>query len=106
MLFADLIAQLKDPDLAAETLLSLDDLALVASVREAASRDGLTAGAFAARATEHLAAHANDETWLTLIGLMNGSADPGQVLLHRALSDAVSRCLDHTSECAEEDMRC
>ncbi|MDP2620095.1 MAG: hypothetical protein Q8P46_07950 [Hyphomicrobiales bacterium] len=94
---ADLIARLKDPALATETLLSLDDLALVARVKETAARDGLTAGAFAAQAIEHLAAHADDETWLTLIGLMNGSADPGQVLLHRALRDAVSRSLDHTT---------
>jgi hypothetical protein len=90
MLLGDVIARFEDETLAAETLLSLDDLALTARVTEAAADHDLTAGEFATMAVDHFVSHASNEDWLTVIGQMSRANDPGQVFLRRALMSALA----------------
>ncbi len=85
MLLGDLIARLDDPAVAAETLLSLDDLSLTARVTQAAAARQVPLGDFAADAVRAFVAQAGDEDWLTLIGRMGRAEDPARVFLSHAL---------------------
>jgi hypothetical protein len=91
MLLGDVMARFDDPAVAAETLLSLDDLALVAAVKAAAAEQELTVGEFAVRALDRFAMQASDEDWVTLVGALARAADPGRAFLQRILAAAVSR---------------
>jgi hypothetical protein len=91
MLLGDLLARLADESVAAETLLALGDLTLLAAVRDEAEARGLEVGAFAANAVRHYAAHASDEEWVTLLGAMNRDPDPGIVCFKRALAHALAQ---------------
>lgn len=86
MLLGDLLARFDDEAVAAESLMSLGDLALTARVRDAAAREGLTAGEFASVAVQQFSRAATDEEWVTTIGLIGRSQEPGLVLLRRALT--------------------
>jgi hypothetical protein len=90
MLLGNVIASFEDPVWAAEALLALDDLALTAAIAIAADEEEMTAGEFAMQAVGAFVDGASDERWLTLIGLMSRSDNPGQVFLHRILSDALA----------------
>jgi hypothetical protein len=85
MLLGDLIARFDDEVLAAETLLSLEDLALTTRVQDACVQDGLTSGEFASMAVQKFSATASEEEWVTVIGLMARTKEPGLVLLRRSL---------------------
>lgn len=85
-MLGDLIARLEDETVAAEALLSLDDLALVARVAKASANAGLPSGAYAAAAVGRYVAEADDQEWLSLIGLMRRDSDPSGVFLRRALA--------------------
>ncbi len=85
-MLGDLIARLEDETVAAEALLSLDDLALVARVAKASANAGLPSGAYAAAAVGRYVAEADDQEWLSLIGLMRRDTDPSGVFLRRALA--------------------
>jgi hypothetical protein len=90
MLLGDLLARFTDERVAAETILGLGDLILLASVLERAQARGLEVGAFAAGAVRQYAAQASDEEWVTLLGAMNREPDPGIVCFRRALAHAVA----------------
>ena len=85
MLLGDLIARFDDPVIAAETLMSLEDLALTNRVREASEQQGLTSGEFAGMAVRVFADTASDEEWVTTIGQMARTPQPGLELLRRSL---------------------
>lgn len=85
MLLGDLIARFDDEAVVAEALLSLDDLHLTARIREAATQEGMTAGEFAGAAVQQFSSAASDEEWVTVIGQMGQSTEPGLVLLRRSL---------------------
>ena len=85
MLLGDLIARFDDETLAAETLLLLKDLTLTARVFDESARQGLTSGEFASRAVQKFATAATDEEWVTAIGQMARTREPGLELLRRAL---------------------
>lgn len=89
MLLGDVIAKFEDEAFVNETLLALDDLALTARVITAAAERNLSAGEFAAQSVGQFVNGAGDEEWLTLIGLMYRSDDPGQMFLRRVLSNAI-----------------
>lgn len=89
MLLGDLIAALEDDAFADETLVALDDLALTARVVAAADAEGLSRGEYVAAAVGRFAAGCSDEAWLTVIGQMGRAADPGHLLLRRALAAAL-----------------
>ncbi len=91
MLLGDLLMRFTDESVAAETILELGDLTLLASVRDEAEARGLDVGAFAAGAVRQYAAHASDEEWVTLLGAMNRDPDPGMVCFKRALAHALAK---------------
>ncbi len=81
MLLGDVIAGLDDEAAAMETLVSLGDLALLRRVEEAAAEHALTPGEFAAQAVGSFSSRASDEDWVSLIGVMGRTAEPGQACL-------------------------
>jgi hypothetical protein len=85
MLLGDMIARFDDESVALQTLLSLDDLALVARVREACERDDYELGEFARVAVQRYSSSASDEEWVTVLGAMGRTQTPGVELLRRAL---------------------
>lgn len=91
MLLGDLIERLSDPSVVAEMLLSLEPLALGLRVDEQARRENMTAGEYSARAFDRFIAMAGDEEWLTLIGHMSRSRQPGNTLLQHVLLTALDR---------------
>lgn len=89
MLLGDVIAGLDDEVHAMQTLIGLGDLALVVRVEQAATGEGLTPGAFAARAVQLFSSQASDEDWVSLIGVMGQTADPGQACLRKMVEFAL-----------------
>ena len=85
MLLGDLLSRFTDESLAAEAIISLADLGLLTALREQAKEDGLELGTFAALAVQRYAEEASDEEWITLMGAMERSTDPGLTCLKRAL---------------------
>ncbi|MFN3350730.1 hypothetical protein [Pseudorhodoplanes sp.] len=85
MLLGDLIARFDDDSTALQILLSLDDLALIARVRETCKREDYALGEFARAAVQRYAASASDEEWVTALGQMGRTQTPGVELLRRAL---------------------
>ena len=85
MVLGDLLSQLSDRSIAAETLLNLGDLKLVAALRERAATEGVELGTIVALAVRRYAERASDEEWVTLMGELSRSADPGRTLIQRAV---------------------
>jgi hypothetical protein len=94
----DLLAQFEDEAVAAEALIALGDVALMVGVATAAADQHLTLGEFAAEAVQRFATHAGDEDWMSMIGAMARTDDPGRVLLRRALAAALSKIPSPTQQ--------
>ena len=90
MLLGDLLSRFDDEAVAAETILRVGDLAMVAAMTRNAEALGITLGAYASQAVRQYADGASDEEWTTLIGQMGRSEDPGAVCLKRAFSQLVA----------------
>ena len=90
MLLGDVIARFEDEAVVTATLLSIEDLALTARVTATASECGISVGELSMQLIGRFVHGAGDEEWLTLIGQMSRSNNPGQVFLRRALSAALS----------------
>ncbi len=90
MLLGDLISRFDDETVAAETILRVGDLALIAAMRKEAEMSGLTLGTYAAAVVRQYTDSASDEEWTTLIGQMARADDPGAVCLKRAFAQARS----------------
>jgi len=88
MVLGDFLAGFGDECAAAEAVLSLGDLRLVAGLRQCAAAQGLGLGAFAALAVRRYAEEAFDGEWVTLMGELGQSADPGLAFVKRALAHA------------------
>jgi hypothetical protein len=86
MLLGDTLARFDDEGTAAETILRLDDLVLVARLTEKAEAEGRSLGEFAANSLRLYATHAPDEEWITLMGALGRAADPGAVCMKRAFA--------------------
>lgn len=91
MLLGDLVKKFDDESIVTETLLVLDDLSLIARLTQETESQGCTVGEFAALAVRQYAENAPNEEWITLMGSMSRSADPGSVFLKRALAFALAR---------------
>ncbi len=89
MSIGDLTARFEDEAVAAETLMALGDVALLADISAAAAQRSLTLGEFASVAVEQFARGATNEDWLMLIGRLARAEDPGAVFLHEILSAAL-----------------
>jgi hypothetical protein len=85
MLLGDVIARFDDDSTALQMLMSLDDLALIARVREACGREDYALGEFARAAVQRYASAASDEEWVTVLGQMGRTQAPGIEFLRRAL---------------------
>ena len=89
MLLGDLLNRFEDEGVAAETILRIGDLAMIATMTRNAEELGLSLGAYASQAVRQYADGASDEEWTTLIGQMGRSDDPGAVCLKRAFTALV-----------------
>jgi hypothetical protein len=87
MVLGDLLARFGDESSAAETVLGVGGLSLLAALRTGADAEGLGLGAFAAMAVRRYAEEASNEEWVTLMGELGQSADPGLAFIKRALAD-------------------
>ena len=83
-MLGDLLASLTDEATALEAILGAGDLALLTTMRERAAAEGIELGAYVVETMQHYAAHASDEEWVTLMGALNRSPDPGVTCLKRA----------------------
>ena len=81
MMLGDVLAQLNDGGEAAEIILGVGDLRLLAAMRERAESEGLDLAAYARAAVQRYATEASDEEWITLIGLIGRAGDPGTACL-------------------------
>ena len=88
-MLCDLLASLTDEATALETILSAGDLKLLAEAQELAAADGLDLAEFVTQTVQRYANEASDEEWVTLMGLLNRSPDPGTTCLKRALEHAL-----------------
>jgi hypothetical protein len=83
-----LSARFEDEAVVSETLVAMDDLALIARIATLAVDNNLSAGEFATHSIGRFVNGATEEEWLTLIGEMSRAENPGQVFLRHALSNA------------------
>lgn len=90
MLLGDLLTELSDETAATETILRVNDLSMLAAMREQAKADGLDLSAYVAGTVRRYALEASDEEWITLMGLLNRAPDPGAVCLKRAFDHALN----------------
>jgi hypothetical protein len=88
-MLGDILARLTDETTAVETILGSRDLALLAAVRERASTEGVGLAACMIQTLQRYTAQASDEEWVTLMGMLNRSQDPGATCLKRAFEYAL-----------------
>ena len=87
-MLGDILARLTDETTAVEAILGVGDLALLAAVRERAAAEGVDLAACVTQTVQRYAAQASDEEWITLMGMLNRSRDPGTTCLKRAFEYA------------------
>jgi hypothetical protein len=85
------LARLDEDAVAAETILGLGDISLIARLREHAEASGQSLGAYAAGAVQRYMAHSDDEEWLTLMSAIRHADDPAAVCLRRIFTLAFQR---------------
>lgn len=90
MLLGDILKTFSDESAAAEYLLSLGNIPLVARLQELANAEGETLGEYARAAVQRYASEASEEEWLTLLGLISRANDPAKVCLQRALEQTAA----------------
>lgn len=88
-MLGDLLACLADETTATETILRSGDLQLLSLAREQAATEGLPLAAYVTQTVQRYANNASDEEWITLMGLLNRSPDPGMTCLQRAFAYAL-----------------
>lgn len=88
-MLGDLPASLTDETTTTETLLCVGDLKLLTAAAERAAAAGIELAAFVIQVTRRYADEAADEEWITLMGLLNRSPNPGINSLPRACAYAL-----------------
>ena len=88
MLLGDLLASFEDDAVAAEAALRLGDLTTLNRMRQYAEESGTSIGEYAQSAVRRFADGASDEEWVSLLGAMGRTDDPGAVCLKRAFAYA------------------
>lgn len=99
MVLGDMIARLDDEAHAMQVLMGLGDPGLVLQIGKAADDEGLTPGAFTVQAVQQFSAQASDEDWVSLIGAMGRSVDPGQVCLKKMVEFALRPATEAVHAC-------
>lgn len=90
MMLGDVLTRLTDDATAAEIILGVGDLPMLKAMRERAEAEGLDLAAFSRGALQRYAMQASDEEWITMMGLISRSDDPGMTCLKRAFSNALA----------------
>ena len=90
-MLGDILARLSDETIAVETILGSGDLTLLAAVKERAGAEGLDLAACVTQTVQRYAHEASDEEWVTLMGMLNRSSNPGATCLKRAFECAQRR---------------
>jgi hypothetical protein len=85
MMLGQVIERLGDEVFAAETLIALGDLALLAEIDSAAAEFDETPATYAAGAARRFTGHASDDDWLALMTAMERAEDPGAACLKQML---------------------
>ncbi len=98
MLLSDVIARLADETIAAQAILDLGDLKLLAEMRERAEENGVSLGAYTAWVVRAYADNAPSEEWTSLISALERSDDPGTTCLRRALTYVLASMTSHTEK--------
>ena len=98
MLLGQVLERLHDEACAAETLVSLHDLALMVQVEAMGRRFGEDIGAYTAGASRRFAHHASDEDWLALMTALERADDAGVACLRHMLAWS----LRHDAEQADD----
>lgn len=86
MLLADVLTQFDDETFATESVLRLGDIMLLAQLRRDAEASGQTLGEYAQAAMRRYANEASDDEWVSLLGALARTQDPGGVCLQRAFA--------------------
>ncbi|HXX08430.1 MAG TPA: hypothetical protein VEJ43_10240 [Pseudolabrys sp.] len=81
--------RLTDDGRATEIILDMGDLPMLVAMRARAEAAGVDLATFARAALQRYAAEASDEEWITLMGLMGRTNDPGRVCFKRAFDNAL-----------------
>ena len=89
MLLGSIIANLSDETTVLETLASLDDLVLLARMREAAAASGEPLGSFKSAAVGTFVARADDAAWLSLMAVTSKADDAGKACLRYILQTEI-----------------
>jgi hypothetical protein len=92
-MLGDILATLSDETTAVETILGAGDLTLLAAVQKQAAADGLDLAACVTQTVQRYTHEASDEEWVTLIGTMNRSQDPGAACIKRAFEHGLTQLL-------------
>ena len=100
MVLGEVLEQLRDEGFAAEMLLSLHDLPLMAHVEAAAQRFGENASIYAAGAVRRFAAFASDEDWLALMTALEHADDPSTICLRQMLNWSLRHDTDCEGSCS------
>lgn len=90
-MLGDVLAKLTDETTAIEAILGVGDLTLLAAVQEQAAADGIDLAACVTQTVQRYTHEASDEEWVTLMGMLNRSTDPGATCLKRAFEHLSSR---------------
>ena len=85
MLLGSIISDLSDEDSVLETLVSLDDLALLARMCAAADAAGESLGSFASAVVGGFVSRADDAAWMSLMAVTSKCDDPGKACLRYIL---------------------
>ncbi len=83
-MLGDLLASLTDETTALETILGAGDLTLLTAVQGRAAAEGVELAAYVTQTVQRYTNEASDEEWVTLMGMLNRSPDPGTTCLKRA----------------------
>lgn len=89
MMLGDVLRRLTDDAVAAEIILGVGDLALLAAMRERAEAEGVDLATFSRGAVRRYSAEASEEEWVTMLGQITRSDDPGTACLKRAFGSAI-----------------
>jgi hypothetical protein len=84
-----LLSKFDDEAVVLETLLAMEDLALMSRVQAAAKADGVDVGGWAHEAVGRFISAADDTGWMGLITACSNARDPGLAALRRMLESAL-----------------
>jgi hypothetical protein len=80
-MFGELIAQLDQPEVAAEALAVLEDEELESTIRQYAAANDIAIADCMAGIVRGFLDQADDDAWLQLVGIMGRAEDPGLAAL-------------------------